>query len=453
MLHSTATIPQVPGDRLLGHARQLNGDLQSFLVDCYRSHGPVFGLRALSRRFTVIAGLEANTWMTSRSRTLLRSHEFWHPMDKQLQVPDQMTSVDGPRHRHLRRQFQYGVSRELFDERLPEAGQVLQEQLRRTRVGADIIVPLVTRELAARQIARISADLADPQGLDDVSAFVTTALESAVLKARSPLALYSPRYRLARRRALALGRSVVAQHEQAPGRRDLVTDLLDSRRREPEATQEHDVLAAAMGVFIAGLDTVGSTLAYLLHDVISRPQVLAAVRAEIDPVLGSGQVRAQELREAHYLNAVVSESLRLHPIAPAQSRHVTQDFEFAGHTIPAGSSLLVATTVPHQLAEVFPEPTRFVPERFLPPRNEQRTAGAYSPFGRGPHICLGSNMAEGMLATNLALLVHCLDLALPDGYRLTERFSPTPRPTADLRLRVLGRRAPFPQFARTEPAQ
>lgn len=450
MSHSASSIPQVPGDPVLGHVRQFNGDLQTFLVDCHRVHGPVFGLRALTRRFTVLAGLSANTWMTSRSRKVLRSHEFWHPLDKQLRVPDQMTSVDGPRHRHLRKQFQHGVSRELFDARLPETGEVLHEQLRRTRVGRQIVVPLATRDLAARQVARISAGMADPHGLDDVSTFVTIALESAVLKARSPLALYSPGYRLARRRALALGRSVIDRHERTPGRRDLISDLIDSRRHDPD-TREHDVLSAAMGVFIAGLDTVGSALAYLLHDVLSRPEVLAAVRAEVDPVLGSGQVRAEDLHDCRYLNAVVSESLRLHPIAPAMSRHVTRDFEFAGHTIPAGTRLLVATTVSHQLDEVFPEPARFVPERFLPPRNEHRTPGAYSPFGRGPHICLGSAMAEGMLATDLAVIVHCLELALPDGYRLVERFSPTPRPTTDLRLQVVARRAPFPVFARAAP--
>ena len=79
--------------------------------------------------------------------------------------------------------------------------------------------------------------------------------------------------------------------------------------------------------------------------------------------------------------------------------------EFAGHRIPAGTPVIIGTTVPHGLPELFPDPERFDPDRFAPGRAEHRQPGAYGPFGVSTHICAGSGMAEGliMLAAAAAL--------------------------------------------------
>jgi cytochrome P450 len=104
------------------------------------------------------------------------------------------------------------------------------------------------------------------------------------------------------------------------------------------------------------------------------------------------------------------EALRLHPIAPGITRTAVKDFEFEGFTVQEGSTVLVAMSVPHFMAEIFPAPQRFDLTRFTAPRNEHKAPGAYMPFGLGPHACLGAGAAQVQMVVVVAQLLHQFDL-------------------------------------------
>jgi sterol 14-demethylase len=85
-------------------------------------------------------------------------------------------------------------------------------------------------------------------------------------------------------------------------------------------------------------------------------------------------------------------------------RGVVSDFEFAGRFVEAGTQVFVAIAAGHRLASVFAEPNRFDPDRFLPPREEdRRNPYALATFGGGPRICLGINFAQVEV---MALIAH-----------------------------------------------
>jgi cytochrome P450 len=135
------------------------------------------------------------------------------------------------------------------------------------------------------------------------------------------------------------------------------------------------------------------------------------------------------------------ETMRLYPIAVAQMRTATRDFEFAGHQIRENELLFVATSVPHFMEEYFPQPEKFDIDRYQKPRAEHLQSGAYSPYGRGPHTCLGKTLAEVQMTLTLARLFHQLDLGLePPGYVLQRKTLPTPGPSMKFKVRVKGRR-------------
>ena len=125
----------------------------------------------------------------------------------------------------------------------------------------------------------------------------------------------------------------------------------------------------------------------------------------------------------------------------AQMRTATRDFEFAGHQIRANELLFVATSVPHFMEEYFPQPEKFDIDRYQKPRAEHLQSGAYSPYGRGPHTCLGKTLAEVQMTLTLARLFHQLDLGLePPGYVLQRKTLPTPGPSMKFKVRVKQRR-------------
>jgi cytochrome P450 len=93
------------------------------------------------------------------------------------------------------------------------------------------------------------------------------------------------------------------------------------------------------------------------------------------------------------------------------------------------------------MEEFFPKPEVFDIDRYERPRAEHLAPGAYSPYGRGPHTCLGKTLAEVQMAFSMARLFHRLDLALtsPD-YALKTKAAPTPGPAMSFAVRVRGYR-------------
>ena len=133
------------------------------------------------------------------------------------------------------------------------------------------------------------------------------------------------------------------------------------------------------------------------------------------------------------------ETMRLYPIAVAQMRTATKDFVFEGHQIKEGEMVYLGTSVPHFMDEYYPDAKKFDIDRYQKPRAEHLKAGAYSPYGRGPHTCLGKSLAEVQIALSMARLFHKLDLELesPD-YVLKTKTAPTPGPSTDFKVRVKG---------------
>ena len=98
-------------------------------------------------------------------------------------------------------------------------------------------------------------------------------------------------------------------------------------------------------------------------------------------------------------------------------------------------------TVPHFLQELYPDPLQFDLDRFRPPRNEHRKAGAYAPFGLGDHTCLGAGIAEVQLMVTMAAMFSTFSLQLdPPDYQLVIEEQPTPVPGNHFQVQVVQRR-------------
>ena len=197
---------------------------------------------------------------------------------------------------------------------------------------------------------------------------------------------------------------------------DLIDDLLDLHDADPKFFPEADLKIAAMGPFVAALDTVAGTSAFMLYALLRNPDVLAKVREEADALLNGDVPAEQALREMDATHRAAMETMRI--VIPMLIRTAANSFEFAGHRIPAGERLIIATAVPHYLPEYFPEPERFDIDRYTPERAEHKQPYVYAPFGLGPHRCLGNGFAEVQIAVTMATILHEVDLDL-DGPPIT----------------------------------
>jgi cytochrome P450 len=258
--------------------------------------------------------------------------------------------------------------------------------------------------------------------------------------------MHMPEYKRAKARMIELGRQMIASYHESETSggsaraRTLIDEVMDAHKRDPELIPDRDLIMLMTGPYVAGLDTVANTTSAILYFVLKHPDVLARVQKEVDEVFSKRPVNEDEfMKSLPVLNGAIMESMRLLPIAVAQIRVANRDFVFHGHQIHEGEMVYLGTSVPHFQPDLYPDPEKFDIDRYQKPRAEHMQVGAYSPFGRGPHTCLGKSLAEVLLAITMGQLFYRLDMSLtPAGYTLKTKTAPTPGPAMSFKVKING---------------
>jgi cytochrome P450 len=120
-------------------------------------------------------------------------------------------------------------------------------------------------------------------------------------------------------------------------------------------------------------------------------------------------------------------------------RRTTRDVTLAGVEVPAEIGVHYSSWVTHHLPQLYPEPFRFDPDRFLPEREAARPRGAYIPFGGGSRMCLGKRFGEYELRALASVLFTRVRFDPCSLERPTVVTTPTLGPKGGLRFVVGGR--------------
>lgn len=411
-------------------------DPHRYLYRKYSEMGPIFRIKLVRRRFTVLAGLEANQFFIRESNELFRSTGFWEDFGRAVNAREFLVSIDGPRHRRVRSVMKPGYSREAILDRLPELVSLTRAIAQRHEGGAPVRVVRLTQRLAAQQLGVLLCNVPADEHFDDLRIFIRTVLNVTVIRRWPRLMLYRPSYRRARRRVYQFARELVAQHGSTRcGQPDIIGDLVAAYESGAIYETDDELHIAVIGPFLAGMDTVANTVGFMLYALLKDPEALARVREDAAMLL-SGEPTLARLKLCRALLGAVRETLRLYPVVPAVLRTAAKPFAFQGYRVDEGEVVMIAVTVPHHLPEIYANPTAFDIDRFDAEQPEHRTPGAFAPFGLGPHGCLGSNLAEVMMALTVAPLIHDYRIEMtPADYRLKVSVDPSPSP-ANFQVRL-----------------
>ena len=439
-------LPKVPGLPLLGSALEVRrGDPATF-AKYYRRLGPVYQIQLLRKRYTVLAGPDANQFFARRERFYLSTGDVWEEFRTDLGASRFLLGMDGPEHHRLRREIRNGYSAQLIASRLPEAVRITRRHIERWGLNEPQPAFQSFQRLVGNQLGAFATSADDDQCdeyIDSVIFAFKRMMLSRVIKVQPRIATRTPRFLRARERMLRLCRAVLAKHDMQGVRQDpdLVDELLRLHRADPSFLPETDLAALTLMPFIAGIDTSGSTMAFMLWVLLTRPDLQEQMRAEADELFADGTPTVQGMRKMDVTRRVSMETMRLYPVFPALRRLAASSFSFSGHWIPAGTELFMATSAPHFLPECFPEPEQFDIDRYLPGRDEHRQPGAYAPFGFGAHGCLGSGFARIQIPLTLATLLRDTEIELdPPNYRLKMVLAPFQAPDDRFRFRITARR-------------
>ncbi|EHR61789.1 cytochrome P450 [Saccharomonospora cyanea] len=219
-------------------------------------------------------------------------------------------------------------------------------------------------------------------------------------------------YALAQRRVDQLLYAEIAERRHATDldrRRDVLSRLLTvSTGPDERALTDAELRDQLVTLLLAGHETTATALAWTLHELARDPAELAKA------------TRAADDGDEKYLEAVVKEAMRLHPVVSEVARRVTRDIQIGDVRIPAGHTVMPSISLVHADPGHHPDPRRFRPERFL---GNGPAAGTWFPFGGGVRRCLGAgfSLLESVVMLRAVLARHHITTDRPRPERAKPR--------------------------------
>jgi cytochrome P450 len=429
------------------NTRRIISDPLGLLLEHERRYGPVFTIRLLHEPIVWAIGAEVNHQILVSEFDAFcwregRFADLW-PL-----LGDGMLNIDGAYHRDFRmlmlpafhRDYIAAVAETMIEEAVAAAESLAEGQVLEAYHW--------TRELALRIALRGLLGLDITGGREQELA---TEFEESLAIHGEPVPL----------QLLLLPRTPLARAIAARKRLDaLVRAEIDDRRRRGDpgrgvlglllsATDESGaplpagaVRDQAVTLLFAGHDTTTTTFTFLLHELGRVSSARRAVEDELDVALSGGRNPTPADLDGHalpVLERTLKETLRCYPAAWVGPRRTIRDVTLAGVPVPAEIGVQYSSWATHHLPELYPDPFRFDPDRFLPEREAALPRGAYIPFGGGSRMCLGKRFGEYELRALATVLLTRVRLEPVSAVEPRIVTTPTLGPKGGLRFYVRAR--------------
>lgn len=306
--------------------------------------------------------------------------------------------LSGPRHKRERQL----LMPPFHGERMRAYGRILRESalqaVEALRPGASFRAQQLTQEISLDIIIHAVFGIDEPERARHCHQVLVDALESYTpmlalvvpmrrsFGGRGPWAHFQ---RQAARVDTLLTEELARRRGHEAGHTDILSLLLAARDEDGQPMTDVELKDELRTLLFAGHETSAIGMAWALYFVHRQPEVYQRLMAELSPLGPSPEPEA--LARLPYLGAVCDEALRLHPVVPVVGRRTRAPFTLRGRELPAGTGVMAAICLAHASPELYPEPERFRPERFL---ERKYSPFEYLPFGGGARRCIGAAFAQ-----------------------------------------------------------
>ncbi|WP_283134519.1 cytochrome P450 [Rhizohabitans arisaemae] len=428
-------VPRFSGPPLLGLNHRFLRDPVGMFMEAHRRYGDLVELD-LGISGSVYAAFHPD----GVKQTLLRGRRVHRALLRELLGKGLFTSPSGDDWLRRRRLIQPLFHEDRLAELTPLLLRSLDEVLERHWLNAGT-VDLAAEMKRATVAMMVDATFGRHGDVDRAVAreelsfllrYVDDRLFTFVQPPRSWPTPDNRRYR----RSIRTIRAIIADAVRDGRRRGgdeptFLNGLLASRGSDPEVRfSDEELVDEVLSIFIAGTETTGTALTWALHLLATHPAAGEGLLKEMASELPGDTLTPAVLARLTWPKAIVQEAVRLYPPAWALRRVTDDPVEIGGVRLPAGSRLIVSAYVTHRHPQVWSEPERFDPVRWLPAGAAERPRFSYFPFGAGAHQCMGNMFAllEGELIIT----------------RLAQRFRMAPFGRSPVRARPTIALAPVP---------
>lgn len=418
------------------------------LLRGYEQFGPVFTVRVLHELIVFLIGPEANHYITvsNASNFLWRESHF---RDLAALIGDGLLTTDGEFHRRSRQIMLPAFHRQQLeaavDVMLSEVHHALQPLAKGAQLDMYAWLRRLALRIAMRALFGLDPHSQDARRLDAASlfeqalAFYATPYPMRML--RGPRTPWAKLVSAARKLNHMIYREIAQRRASHQRGDDVLSLLLHATDQDGAALSDSQVRDQVLTLLFAGHDTTTSTVSFMLYELCRNPNVTQRLLAEQDRVLKGQTPTAQHLLgdAMPYLELVLDETLRKYPPAWIGPRRSIDAFELEGVSVPGDAHVNYSSWASHHLPHVFPEPHRFIPERFTAQAKAALPKGAYVPFGGGSRTCIGMRFGQLEVRTLATEIVRHLSFELQPSFQLSIRQMPTISPKRGLPLTVEAR--------------
>lgn len=235
------------------------------------------------------------------------------------------------------------------------------------------------------------------------------------------------------------------RREQAdPERNDILSLLLSARDEEGNPMTDEELRDELMTLMLGGNETTATAMSWAFYWVHHLPEVGEKLLQELATL--SGSLDPMTIFQLPYLTAVCNETLRIYPVSLLTlQRRVEEPVELLGHQLEPGTDVVGCIYLLHQREDLYPEPRKFKPERFL---ERQFTPYEFMPFGGGTRRCIGEALAMFEMKLVLATVLSQYQLTLVDSKsEQVARRGLTLAPASGVKMVVTGERVRQGQLA------
>jgi cytochrome P450 len=188
--------------------------------------------------------------------------------------------------------------------------------------------------------------------------------------------------------------------------------MIKMHEEDPERLSESELLGHTTTMFRGGYNPSGMALYWTIFLLSQHPEKIKNVLEELDRLVKGETPTQEEVTSMPYLEGALKEAMRLFPAGTWTGRLAMQDFELDSHRFPRGTWILMSPYITHRIPDVFPEPYKFRPERWL---SIHPSAYEFMPFSAGPRYCIGTSLALMQLKIALTILFKRYRFALKPG--------------------------------------
>ena len=404
----------------------MSGQLSSELAGLAQEHGPIFRTPVQnavtgSAEFVRMIGPEANRFVLHTHRDRFSHDRGWTPIIGES-LGKGLLNMDEPEHGVHRRMWNPAFASACMALYLPVITQVVAERTAGWAARGEVDVFEEARAITFDAAAGALAGLMPGPEVDRLRELFFALLhgfdDREVTWEEYVAHIGQVRMELGGRLLTRIAERRRLPVEAQP--RDVVAMIVHARDEHGQALDDMQVLAHLNILLVAGHETTTTLGAWVLYLLTQYPEYRQRIEAELAAVLGPGDapLTMEAIRALKELDNFVREAGRLYPPVIQVPRGVVQDFEFAGYTVPAGAEVRLGIGPGHRLPGVFAHPDVFDPDRFAPPRDEEkRTPYGLITFGGGPRVCIGMHFAQVEVKALAAHVLRTYRLAPAAGAR------------------------------------